>query len=136
MAFNSPSLFFSLLSTLSSTHFPCSCDARSSGRPGERNSNVVAFRTGLLAGILLCLSANALFSADEKADEEAADDLPVYTGEEIVVTESKEKVATIGSVASKIPVPLSETPASVSGGQPRADRASERRGPWRRGFET
>ena len=72
------------------------------------------FRTGLLTGMILCLSANALLAADDKTDEEAGDDLPVYAGEEIVVTESKEKVATIGSVASKIPVPLSETPASVS----------------------
>lgn len=69
---------------------------------------------GLAAVILLGLLANASYAADDKADEDAGDDLPVYAGEEIVVTESKEKVATIGSVASKIPVPLSETPASVS----------------------
>ena len=74
----------------------------------------ITCRTGLVAVTLLGLLVNASFAADDKADEDAGDDLPVYAGEEIVVTESKEKVATIGSVASKIPVPLSETPASVS----------------------
>ena len=79
---------------------------------GNRMS--LLFRTGLLTGMILCLSANALLAADDKTDEEAEDGLPVYAGEEIVVTESKEKVATISSVASKVPVPLRETPASVS----------------------
>ena len=71
-------------------------------------------RTGLLTAIFLCLFGNILFAADDEPDKDGEDDLPVYVGEEIVVTESKEKIATISSVASKVPVLLSETPASVS----------------------
>ena len=71
---------------------------------------MLLFRTVLLAAIFSGLALNTVFAADDEADEEAGDDLPVYAGEEIVVTESKEKVATIGSVASKIPVPLGKHP--------------------------
>ena len=58
---------------------------------------------------ILCLSTNLIFAED--AEEES--ELPVYAGEEIVVTESKEKVPTVSTVATKIPVPIRLTPASI-----------------------
>jgi TonB-dependent siderophore receptor len=51
--------------------------------------------------------------SQEEAKEEDLEELPVYAAEEIVVTESKEKAATISTVATKVPVPLRLTPASI-----------------------
>ena len=83
---------------------PKNCESRLGGI-GERKSHVVVIPNGPAdRHDSVSFSANALLAADDKTDEEAEDDLPVYAGEEIVVTESKEKVATISSVASKVPV--------------------------------
>jgi len=62
--------------------------------------------------LMLCVLGvfgQAAFAQEEATEE----DLPVYAGEEIVVTESKEKVPTVSTIATKVPVPLRLTPASI-----------------------
>ena len=49
--------------------------------------------------------------AKESTDPEA--DLPVYTADELVVTASREKIPTFSTVATRVPVPLRLTPASI-----------------------
>jgi len=70
----------------------------------------VLFRFVLVC--LLGLSGQVVF-AQEVAEEENEEELPVYAGEEIVVTESRDKVPTVSTVATKVPVPLRLTPASI-----------------------
>ncbi|MCZ6633855.1 MAG: TonB-dependent receptor [bacterium] len=67
----------------------------------------VAFWT---LALILGLASNGLFAEE---GQEKEDDLPVYAGEEIVVTESKEKIPTVSTVATKVPVLLRLTPASI-----------------------
>ena len=62
---------------------------------------------------ILCLSTNLIFAQNTEEPIEEESELPVYAGEEIVVTESKEKVPTVSTVATKIPVPIRLTPASI-----------------------
>ena len=51
--------------------------------------------------------------AQDLQETKEQEDLPVYAGEEIVVTESKEKIPTLSTIATKVPVPIGLTPASI-----------------------
>jgi len=63
---------------------------------------------------LFCILGSTLvFAQDTEESKNKEDDLPVYVAEEIVVTESKEKIPTVSTVATRIPVPLRLTPASI-----------------------
>ena len=68
------------------------------------------FCSGLVC--VLSLFGQVVF-AQEGDQKEKQEELPVYTAEEIVVTESRERVPTLSTVATKVPVPLRLTPASI-----------------------
>ncbi|MBT3602797.1 MAG: TonB-dependent receptor plug domain-containing protein, partial [Candidatus Latescibacteria bacterium] len=61
---------------------------------------------------LLVLVGQVAF-AQEETENEQEEELPVYVAEEIVVTESRDKVPTVSTIATKVPVPLRLTPASI-----------------------
>ena len=69
-------------------------------------------RSFFLLVCILSVSGNLTF-AQETEDKKEQENLPVYAGEEIVVTESKEKIPTLSTIATKVPVPLRLTPASI-----------------------
>ena len=71
------------------------------------------FRYLFIFVYMLCLPTNLILAQNKEESEEAESELPVYAGEEIVVTESKEKIPTVSTVATKIPVPIRLTPASI-----------------------
>ena len=71
------------------------------------------FRYLFIFACMLCLSTNLIFAQNTEETADPEGELPVYAGEEIVVTESKEKVPTVSTVATKIPVPIRLTPASI-----------------------
>ena len=71
------------------------------------------FRSVLIFTCILWGPGRVALAQDEGKDERQEDDLPVYTAEEIVVTGSREKVPTLSTVATKVPVPLRLTPASI-----------------------
>jgi len=73
----------------------------------------ILFRFTLISICILGLHERMAFAQDEKEGKEMEDDLPVYTVEEIVVTGSREKVPTISTVATRDPVPIRLTPASI-----------------------
>lgn len=60
---------------------------------------------------ILGMTGSLIFAQNTEEKEE--EELPVYAGEEIVVTESKEKVPTVSTIATKVPVPIRLTPASI-----------------------
>ena len=62
---------------------------------------------------ILGLHGRVVFAREAEEDEHPEDDLPVYTAEEIVVTGSREKIPTVSTVATRDPVPLRLTPASI-----------------------
>ncbi len=66
----------------------------------------------ILSGIL-SITGNLIFAQNTEEEGKEEEELPVYVGEEIVVTESKEKVPTVSTIATKIPVPIRLTPASI-----------------------
>ncbi len=66
----------------------------------------------ILSGIL-SITGNLIFAQNTEEEGKEEGELPVYVGEEIVVTESKEKVPTVSTIATKIPVPIRLTPASI-----------------------
>lgn len=70
-------------------------------------------RSGLAFTCVLSVLGNLAFAQDKEENTDKEDDIPVYIAEEIVVTESKEKIPTVSTVATKIPVPLRLTPASI-----------------------
>ena len=63
--------------------------------------------------IILVLALSPMWIFAQETEKEQEDELPVYAGEEIVVTESREKVPTVSSIATRVPVPLRLTPASI-----------------------
>ena len=70
------------------------------------------FRQFLIFVCVLSMIGSPIFAQNtEEVKEE--EELPVYAGEEIVVTESKEKVPTVSTIAMKVPVPIRLTPASI-----------------------
>ena len=71
------------------------------------------FRYLFIFVCMLCLPTNLIFAQNTEETSDPEGELPVYAGEEIVVTESKEKVPTVSTVATKIPVPIRLTPASI-----------------------
>ena len=72
------------------------------------------FRQFLIFTCILGLTSNPIFAQNtEEEEKKEAEELPVYAGEEIVVTESKEKVPTVSTIAMKVPVPIRLTPASI-----------------------
>ena len=71
------------------------------------------FRYLFIFVCMLCLPTNLIFAQNTEETADPEGELPVYAGEEIVVTESKEKVPTVSTVATKIPVPIRLTPASI-----------------------
>ena len=71
------------------------------------------FRYLFIFACMLCLPTNLIFAQNTEETADPEGELPVYAGEEIVVTESKEKVPTVSTVATKIPVPIRLTPASI-----------------------
>ena len=74
---------------------------------------LILFRFILAFTCILGLHQRVVFAQGEAEDEGLEDELPVYTVEEIVVTGSREKVPTISTVATRDPVPLRLTPASI-----------------------
>ena len=79
----------------------------------ERMCMLILFRFILVFVCVLGLDGRVVFAQDERKDEGLEGDLPVYTVEEIVVRGSREKVPTISTVATKEPVPIRLTPASI-----------------------
>ncbi|MBT4502510.1 MAG: TonB-dependent siderophore receptor [Gemmatimonadetes bacterium] len=71
------------------------------------------FRFILVFTCVLGLYGRVVFAQDGEEEEELEGGLPVYTVEEIVVIGSREKVPTISTVATKEPVPIRLTPASI-----------------------
>ncbi len=71
------------------------------------------FRHLLIFVCVLGAGGNLIFAQNTEEDEKREREVPVYAGEEIVVTESKEKVPTVSTVATKIPVPIRLTPGSI-----------------------
>ncbi len=61
----------------------------------------------------IILPLAAVNTLAEEAEGEKQDDLPTYPLEDIVVTESKEEIPHVNTIAAKMPVPLRSTPASV-----------------------
>ena len=59
------------------------------------------------------MTGNLIFAQNTEEEKKEEEELPVYAGEEIVVTESKEKVPTVSTIATKVPVPIRLTPASI-----------------------
>ena len=58
------------------------------------------FRQFLIFICILGLTGNPIFAQNtEEEEKKEAEELPVYAGEEIVVTESKEKVPTVSTIA-------------------------------------
>ncbi len=72
------------------------------------------FQQVLIFICILGLTGNPIFAQNtEEEEKKEEEELPVYAGEEIVVTESKEKVPTVSTIASKVPIPIRLTPASI-----------------------
>ena len=71
------------------------------------------FRQFLIFTCILGLTGNLIFAQNTEDEKKEEEELPVYAGEEIVVTESKEKVPTVSTIATKVPVPIRLTPASI-----------------------
>jgi len=67
----------------------------------------------LILALACILNSNLSFAQDTEESKDKKDDRPVYAGEEIVVTESKEKIPTVSTVATKLLLPLRLTPASI-----------------------
>lgn len=70
-------------------------------------------RFGMLWMLVGSIVVTSAFAQETEEPEENEDDLPVYTAEEIVVIESREKVPTVSTVATRMLVPLRLTPASI-----------------------
>lgn len=83
------------------------------GKTTEERLCMIIFRFILAFTCILGLHGRVVFAQDEEEDEGLEGGLPVYTVEEIVVTGSREKVPTISTVATKEPVPIRLTPASI-----------------------
>ena len=71
------------------------------------------FRFALVFACVLGMPGGVVLAQDAEEDGEKEDDLPMFVGEEIVVTGSREKVPTMSTVATRMPVPIRLTPASV-----------------------
>ena len=71
------------------------------------------FRQLLIFVCILGLTSNLIFAQNTEEEEKKEEELPVYAWEEIVVTESKYKVPTVSTIATKVPVPIRLTPASI-----------------------
>ena len=71
------------------------------------------FRHLLIFACVLGMTGNLIFAEETAEESKGEEELPVYAGEEIVVTESKEKVPTVSSIATKVPIPIRLTPASI-----------------------
>ena len=76
----------------------------------------ISFVALILATLTICparTSAEEVDAKDEEGAEETSEEMKTYTLEGIVVTGNKEVIPTESSVATKMPVPLQKTPASV-----------------------
>ena len=74
----------------------------------RRNFQHLLILTGILS-----ITGNPLFAQNTEEEGKEEEELPVYVGEETLVMESKEKVPTMSTIATKIPVPIQLTPASI-----------------------
>ena len=74
----------------------------------RRNYRHLLILTGILS-----IAGNPLFAQNSGEEGKEEEELPVYVGEETLVMESKEKVPTMSTIATRIPVPIQLTPASI-----------------------
>ena len=71
------------------------------------------FRHLLVLTGILSIAGNPLFAQNTEEEGKKEEELPVYLGEETLVMESREKVPTTSTIATRIPVPIRLTPASI-----------------------